>query len=196
MPYLALYRLAILIIMAALVLIIASPSQARIFAARFDDDIKSAVRTYWPGYPFWLAWKAQLYQESHLDPYAVSPVGARGIAQFMPGTWEQTAAAMLYPHAASPNNATLAIKAGAYYMARMRAIWLYDRPEADRHDLATASYNAGAGNIIKAQSACNDARHWSDIAPCLSQITGHHSRETLDYVDKIRHWHGLMMIDR
>ena len=30
---------------------------------------------------------AQLYQESGFDPTAVSPAGAIGIAQFMPGTW-------------------------------------------------------------------------------------------------------------
>jgi cell wall-associated NlpC family hydrolase len=30
---------------------------------------------------------AQLYQESAFDPKAVSPAGAEGIAQFMPGTW-------------------------------------------------------------------------------------------------------------
>lgn len=51
-----------------------------------------------------------------------------------------------------------------------------------------ASYNAGAGNIIRAQRACNGARSWIQIRVCLPQITGHHSNETIQYVDLIHRW--------
>ena len=76
---------------------------------------------------------AQLYQESHFNPFARSPAGARGIAQFMPGT------------AASyglddPYDASAAIDAQAHLMRdllrRFGAV-----------DLALAAYNAGSARV-------------------------------------------------
>lgn len=52
----------------------------------------------------WRLLKAQYYQESHLKPNAVSPVGAAGVAQFMPATWRQISRELGYgnvsPHLA------------------------------------------------------------------------------------------------
>ena len=55
---------------------------ATIFPSRYDSMIQSAVKKFWPDYPDHLNWKAQLYQESKLDPDATSPGGAQGLAQF------------------------------------------------------------------------------------------------------------------
>jgi len=52
-----------------------------------------------------------------------------------------------------------------------------------------ASYNAGAGNIIRAQSLCGGALDWTGIAPCLPQVTGHHAHETITYVERIDRWY-------
>lgn len=129
-----------------------APSLVWPFPDRFDADIKRAAERYLPEYD-WRLWKAQLYQESLLDPSAVSPVGARGLAQFMPATWAEVVGQLGYegvsPHAAGP-----AIVAGAYYMARQVSVWKAPRPASDRYSLAAASYNAGAGNIITAQRVC------------------------------------------
>ena len=58
---------------------------------RFDKEIESAVKRFSPGRDPDLL-KAQLWQESRFRVDAVSPVGAQGVAQFMPATWqEQTA---------------------------------------------------------------------------------------------------------
>lgn len=113
----------------------------------------------------------------------------------MPGTWKDIAPALGYgglpPTAAGP-----AIEAGAYYMARLHGVWKSDRPQLERHRLAEASYNAGAGHIVKAQKLCDGARNWADIAPCLSQVTGRHAAETLGYVERIEKWRGMMEVVR
>lgn len=132
-------------------------------------------------------WKAQLYQESLLEVGAVSPVGAAGIAQFMPGTWRDVTRQLGWG-AVSPHIADYAIEAGAYYMANLRRNWSVPRPEIERHRLAQASYNAGFGNIAKAQARCGGARDWIDISPCLSLVTGRHAAETLGYVARIEKW--------
>ncbi|MDO8838001.1 MAG: transglycosylase SLT domain-containing protein [Parvibaculum sp.] len=162
------------------------------FPDRYDAAIERAVKKWWGDFPDPLFWKAQLWQESRLDPAAVSPVGAAGVAQFMPGTWSDVTRRLGIPRGVSPHEAKFAIDAGAYYMATLRRQWHAERPEIDRHRLAQASYNAGLGNIVKAQRACGGARHWPDIAPCLVQVTGRHSKETLDYVRLIEHWRGRM----
>ena len=77
---------------------------------------------------------AQLQVESGFDPHAVSPAGAQGIAQFMPGTW----AGIWNPwRAASPFDAPAAISAQARFMAGLL------RTFGGRPDLALAAYNAG-----------------------------------------------------
>ena len=74
---------------------------------------------------------AQLYAESNFNPFAVSPAGAQGIAQFMPGT----AAAM---GLRDPFDAERAIDAQAHLMRDL----LRRFPAVP---LALAAYNAGAG---------------------------------------------------
>jgi soluble lytic murein transglycosylase-like protein len=136
-------------------------------------------------------WKGQLYQESRLDPDARSPAGAEGLAQFMPATWREITAAMglgvVDRRMAEPS-----IEAGAYYMAQLRRQWSSPRPEEDRHNLAMASYNAGLGNLLKAQRACAGALLYADIIICLPQITGRYAQETIGYVPAIRRWHAMM----
>lgn len=162
-----------------------------LFGSKYDIQIKQAVDRYWPDFPVWKAWKAQLFQESKLNPDAVSPVGARGLAQFMPGTWKDVSRE-LGMLGVSPNS-ELAIQAGAYYMMKLRRIWSSPRPEGERQKLAQASYNAGAGHILKAQRICSGAPLWVDIAPCLVQVTGPaNAHETQTYVERIGRWQAAL----
>jgi Transglycosylase SLT domain/D-alanyl-D-alanine carboxypeptidase len=77
---------------------------------------------------------AQLYAESGFNPFAESPAGARGIAQFMPGT------ARAYG-LADPYDPDAAIDAQAHLMSD-----LLKRFEG-KVALALAAYNAGAGAV-------------------------------------------------
>jgi len=170
-------------------------AQAGTFPNRYDSEIRASVARWWPDHPDWVAWRAQLYQESRLNPLAVSPVGAAGLAQFMPGTWRDVARQMRLPPGASPHT-EIAIDAGAYFMGRLRRIWSAPRPSAERHMLAQASYNAGPGNIINAQMLCGGARDWADISPCLPRVTGpRHSAETIGYVTAIARWRARMLAE-
>ena len=86
---------------------------------------------------------AQLAQESGFDPRSLSPMGAAGIAQFMPGTW----AGSWNPwRARSPYEPVYAIRAQSLYM---RDLLLSFRRDVTR---SLAAYNAGAGRVVGAVS--------------------------------------------
>ncbi len=163
-----------------------SPSWPLGFTDKYDREIQQAVKRWWPELPYWKLWKAQLYQESKLDPAAVSHAGARGLAQFMPATWGDIAHELGLR--GSPHDPD-AIEAGAYYMAKLRRVWRAERTPLQRHDLAAASYNAGAGNVLKAQRFCGNARLWEGIGSCLPRVTGEtNGHETQTYVARIAKW--------
>ena len=77
---------------------------------------------------------AQLYAESGFNPFARSPAGAEGIAQFMPGT------ASAYG-LANPFDPVAAIDAQAHLMSDLL------RRFRCKVALALAAYNAGAGAV-------------------------------------------------
>jgi hypothetical protein len=76
---------------------------------------------------------AQLMAESNFNPFAVSPVGAQGIAQFMPGTADSYGLA-------DPFDPVAAIEAQAHLMSDL--IRQLGSPQ-----LALAGYNAGPGAV-------------------------------------------------
>jgi soluble lytic murein transglycosylase-like protein len=78
---------------------------------------------------------AQLWQESRFRPNAVSPVGAKGIAQFMPATARRFGLK-------DPFDVQASIEAQAKYMR-----FLLNK--FGDYALALAGYNAGEGNVQK-----------------------------------------------
>lgn len=96
---------------------------------------------------------AQLYQESGWNPTSVSPVGAQGIAQFMPGTWATWATDGDGDGKASVWSPADAIMAAARYdcalAAQVRGYVERGAASGDIQDLMLAAYNAGPGAIEK-----------------------------------------------
>jgi hypothetical protein len=82
----------------------------------------------------------------------------------------------------------IAIDYGAYYMSKQMRVWKLRRPQHERWRLGLAGYNAGTGNIIKAQTKCDNTRMWPEIKLCLHLVTGHHANETKTYVERIERW--------
>jgi len=165
-----------------------------IVSAAYDEMISAAAEKYLPEWDWrWL--KAQLLTESMLDPEAISAVGARGIAQFMPGTWAQMVRELKFPPTATAFEPVYAIPAAAYYMASRRRIWwAQPRTEDDRRRLAQASYNAGSGRIIAAQRKANNANDYATIIAALPGITGAiNAAQTIGYVERIERWHAQLV---
>lgn len=97
---------------------------------------------------------AQIEQESNWNPKASSPAGAQGIAQFMPDTWAHVGKDGDGDGKADVLNAHDAIFTQGHYMCSMvSTVTTYvkeGKVHGDIIDLALASYNAGAGAVLKA----------------------------------------------
>ena len=163
------------------------------FNDEWDSDFKTWTDNYLPGHHF-TTLKSQCYQESLLSPTAVSHVGAKGLCQFMDFTWDEVAPQLMFPTGANAFAPELSIQAAAFYDAKLRRQWKTQRPEKDRMNLTFASYNAGLGNILKSQRACDNATLYPAIIECLHLITGRHSHETKTYVTRIRKWEFQMRV--
>lgn len=158
-----------------------------------DTDLnlhyRRAAVLYWPENLTnnWCSLRAVCLTESNENPKAVSPVGAVGLCQIMPATWRETQTR--FSLRGNMRKAVDSIEASAAYLSVQMGIWVTHRSNKCRMELAWASYNAGAGNIIKAQTESGNELCWSGISPHLYKITGNHSIETNNYVDRIWGWH-------
>jgi len=143
----------------------------------------------------WRVFKAQAIADSRLKPDARSHVGAVGIMQIMPATFEEIVA----------KNPTIRggrlqprwnIAAGIFYDRQLWRFWKAERPLADRLNFMFSSYNAGKGNILKAQRMARrknvNPNLWPPVAEVLPRVTGKRSRETLGYVAKIEKIKGVL----
>lgn len=163
----------------------AYPGRQSLFTEKYDRQFEKWCGIYMPTYDWkWL--KAQCYQESLFDEKAVSFVGAQGLCQFMPKTWEQMEKGEKVK--GSPFNPNVNIQFAASYMNRLLNTWKWKRPPVDRLKLAQASYNAGVGHILKAQNLSEDKTHFQPIIDQLHNVTGKHAKETRTYVIRIQQW--------
>lgn len=106
-------------------------ADVRARAALYESYIRAAARSY--GVDPRVLWTIA-YLETRFQPRQVSPKGARGMMQFMPGT------AARY-NLTNPFDAVAAIDAAARYVRDL------SRRFDNRFDLVLASYNAGEGTV-------------------------------------------------
>ncbi len=115
------------------------------------------------------------------------------LMQVMPGTWQGIAPKL---GVTSPWLVKDNIQAGICYDARMWAIWKDPRPLEERIAFTLASYNAGAGNILKAQrlvAGGEKTSQWVSVAARLHTVTGRSSAQTCGYVIRIQHLRECML---
>jgi cell wall-associated NlpC family hydrolase len=97
---------------------------------------------------------AQLHAESNFNPTAVSPVGAQGISQFMPGTWAAYGRDENADGTADPFDPVDAIAAQGRYDCQLAAdlgpALTAGKVSGDLTQLMLAAYNAGPGAVLAA----------------------------------------------
>jgi len=156
---------------------------------RYDPYFsKYSKRFFGPGFD-WNYFKAQAIAESHLNANAKSHVGAEGIMQIMPLTYHEIQ--KKYSDLRGPSKQPRwNIAAGIYYDRTIWKLFKAERPFKDRLYFMFGAYNAGKGNIIKAQKKATEKglnpNLWDSIKKTLQNVTGDFSHETLNYVDKIQ----------
>lgn len=161
-----------------------SASAGGIIPDKYDNLFKESA-IHLPAGTDWRLVKAQCWQESRLNPLAVSPVGAMGLCQFMPGTADDMGKRYSYLEGSDFWRPDVSILAANLYMAELNRFWSAPRPVLDRYKLALASYNAGPGNLLSAQKLSGGENGYAEIISYLPDVTGRHSSETIQYVDLI-----------
>lgn len=106
--------------------------------------------------------EALVWQESRWRPGAVSPVGARGLAQLMPGTARELGV--------NPDDPYANLEGGARYL----------RAQMDRFggdvEKALAAYNAGPGRVIRSGGVPRIRETQQYVAAIMGRLSNH-SRE-------------------
>lgn len=120
----------------------------------------------------WELLKRQMLAESGGDPDAVSPVGAKGLTQFMDQTWKEWETNEFGPVIPPNRHISVfdpedAIRAQADVMAWLLGVFKGDAAKA------LSAYNFGIGNVQKLLAKHGD--QWRDFLPL----------ETRRYLEKI-----------
>lgn len=135
----------------------------------------------------WHPFKAQGMAESDLKPTAKSWVGARGIMQLMPSTFETIQSAR--PEFKSIDDPQFNIAAGIMHDRYLWTLFPKETDDDERLRFMFAAYNAGEGTIKRARSAAEkallDASHWSSVEQIAPNVKPWRYRETLGYVKTI-----------
>ena len=148
----------------------------------YDHLFRKYTKHYFGAHFDWHWFKAQAIAESALNPDAQSQMGARGLMQILPSTYQEIKAQN--PFLADISDPRWNIAAGIYYDRQLYRKWKqkHDIRTDERLKFAFASYNAGYGNVLKAYKRAvgkhDEVREWPHVAPFAPA-------ETRNYVSRI-----------
>ena len=152
-------------------------------AASYDEQFRYSHGRFLAWFDADWTWlRSQGIAESNLDPRATSSANARGIMQFLDGTWRDCQRALRIN--ASPYNPRASIICGGWYMDRLLRTW-HDprRSHMDRWRWSWASYNWGLGNALRAQKRIYGSTRYDHLEKQLPA-------ETRGYVERIERIHS------
>ncbi len=154
---------------------------------KYDQYFRKYTKRFFGAGFDWKWFKAQAIAESNLRQDAKSWVNAKGIMQIMPKTFHEIK--QKNPSFVDINEPRWNIAAGIYYDGQLFGKWKAERPFEDKMNFTFASYNAGFGNIVKAQKECKklglNENLWHNIKKIAPKVRGWRHEETVGYVEKI-----------
>lgn len=157
-----------------LVLLFSPPARS---TSKYDVLISQATLKYQPAqYPDHVAWhKARIKCESDFNTLAVSPVGAKGLCQFMPATEDEMGIDAFIPEQSIPAMVRYTNSIASYLKVS------FENPPGGVREqrYVDAAYNTGMGRVRRLMRAYSN--NWSLIYYNLPM-------ETRNYVDRIQRW--------
>jgi membrane-bound lytic murein transglycosylase F len=165
---------------------VAQARQAKKIIDRYDPTFRKYTKRYFGPAFDWRYFKAQGYAESGLKATATSWVGARGIMQLMPSTYQEIASHR--PEFGPIDQPEWNIAAGIMHDRYLWGLWRKDIGDEERHHFMFASYNAGEGTITRALAAAKNkggTPEWSSVELIAPTVQRWRYSETLGYVRRI-----------
>jgi membrane-bound lytic murein transglycosylase MltF len=165
---------------------VARARAAKKITDRYDPVFRKYTKRFFGPAFDWKYFKAQGFAESGLKADATSWVGARGVMQLMPSTYQEIASHR--PEFGAIDQPEWNIAAGIMHDHYLWELWGKGIPQEERHRFMFASYNAGEGTISRAIAvARNNGSEpvWSNVALIAPSVTRWRYSETLGYVRRI-----------
>jgi membrane-bound lytic murein transglycosylase MltF len=154
----------------------------------YDEVFRKYCKQYF-GVGFdWKVFKAQAMTESNLNPEAKSWVGAKGVMQLMPTTYQEIQSKN--PEIGEITDPRWNIAAGIFYDRKLWNSWTEHESIKDRLSFVLSSYNAGRGTILKAKGTAEneglDSKTWTNVEIVAPKVPKWRYEETLNYVRRIQ----------
>ena len=130
---------------------------------------------------------SQIHAESHWQAQAVSPVGAKGLAQVMPRTAEHIVE-LGNLDSIELNSPRWSLRAQVIYINWLDGIvskWNADR-EKDHWAFILSGYNGGIGHINNERKEADNPRRWYGSAEHIQKRSDAAFRENRNYIPKIK----------